>query len=423
MPLISYEGVALSQSITVLGDTVYIDNTFGRDTSNITPFSAQPGTPIATLTQAVTIANLRNLRKFAMRGSFSSSFPASVPVNSVFMGSNPATDQLALSLLAAPDLSNCAFENLQVSIFPSNSPVNSRMVFRKCVVASLVLSSGDFYESVIGPGGLIVPRTGSDVYGLHFYDCTFKDSFGNDPVINLTHNLDNLFIAGGKGRLKLSGIDAHVVGRSITIWGNGLTLTIDNTCVYDSIDVYGDVNTINNSGGTVVNDHTATSDCKLTEEHFHNVERTFGISADQSGTNWGTIDRLTPFVVTAGTGGAFGAVEKVLGSTDTPVFGTGSKYFDIRRINITATSSASDYIFRLIWATGSQTSADAIAAGQYTEIAYARISGAGSATPLDLMMQNIPVGASLYAQCACATNGATISFYAMVHEHPSPFGD
>src|SRR5271157_5573220 len=82
-----------------------------------------------------------------------------------------------------------------------------------------------------------------------------------------------------------------------------------------------------------------------TEEHFHNVERVFGIAAVQTATNWGTLNRLTPYVVTAGAGGAFGVEEKLLGSADTPIF-AGSKSFDIRRVNIVTTSVATDFNFR-----------------------------------------------------------------------------
>jgi hypothetical protein len=162
----------------------------------------------------------------------------------------------------------------------------------------------------------------------------------------------------------------------------------------------------------------AQAAAEMIEHHFHNVERWFGISADQSGNNWGTLERLTPYIVTSGNG-VFGSEIKVIGSTDTPIF-VGSTGMNIRRITITNTSSVNDYFVRLIFGTG--TVADAEAAGQYTEQQYSRPGGAASANPLDMVFPLLAPGTKIWAKCKCVTNLATISFYVGIHEHPAPFG-
>ncbi len=110
----------------------------------------------------------------------------------------------------------------------------------------------------------------------------------------------------------------------------------------------------------------------------------------------------------------------LLGSADTPIF-VGSLTFDVRQLSVTNVSVATDFFIRLIWTTGAQTPAQAVTAGQYTEKNFARPGAAGAATLVDFMLSDIPVGTSLWAECNCATNGGTVSFYLQVHEHPSPF--
>jgi hypothetical protein len=43
-----------------------------------------------------------------------------------------------------------------------------------------------------------------------------------------------------------------------------------------------------------------TKDIDYTEEHVHNKERWFGISADQAGNDWALQDTLNPFTATSG---------------------------------------------------------------------------------------------------------------------------
>ena len=62
------------------------------------------------------------------------------------------------------------------------------------------------------------------------------------------------------------------------------------------------------------------------EDHFHNRETWYGISADQSGSDWALQDTLSPFRATSddndwGTDGTDPA--KIFGTSDTPIFSGG----------------------------------------------------------------------------------------------------
>lgn len=399
MPLISYEGVAAVTIGQALGDTVFID--IAKGVRGMSPLVGTAGKPSNNFTDAVSIANTLNLRKFHVRGGFA--LPDNLPSSSVLIGSNIETDLVSLG---ANDFSNFEFDLLAI-VGTTGTPGSTGAAFRQCLfdVADCRIDVGEWHDCQFK--ALKLTTQGGRLYRPQFY---------RTYISYTTSGVEALSIFGGRGTLTLQDMTA-AFGQA-DIFGNGLVLTIDSSCTTGTVNIYGDVKVINNGGGVTVNDYTATTDSQFVEEHFHNAERAFGLSADQSGNNWGTIEKLTPFLVTAGTSQAFGAAIKVIGPADTPVF-AGSKLFDIRRINVTNTSSANDYMIRLIWGTGSQTSAQAIAAGQFTSIAYARASAAGGSNPIDLMFKDIPVGSSVWAQCSCVTNGGTISFYAIVHEHPT----
>lgn len=135
-------------------------------------------------------------------------------------------------------------------------------------------------------------------------------------------------------------------------------------------------------------------------------------------TTGGTLERLTPYIVTSGNG-VYGNEVKVLGSADTPVF-AGSTGINARQMTVINTSSASDYIIRIIFGTG--TVAQAEAAGQFTNYQYSRSGGAGSGAALDLIFPMLAPGTKMWVKCKCSVNLATISFFFGIHETPAPFG-
>ena len=158
------------------------------------------------------------------------------------------------------------------------------------------------------------------------------------------------------------------------------------------------------------------------EKHFHNHERWFGISADQSGNDWAlsvsAAGMPTSFVATSGddTYGADANDEaKVWGTDD--AMGTDTK-LDLHEIFITAASVTSIFYLRLIY--GSGTMADAITAGQYTEIPV--VADAAQNGSIDIiipvMMPRITIGTDkIWMQAKNTTDNATISFLVGAHSY------
>lgn len=155
------------------------------------------------------------------------------------------------------------------------------------------------------------------------------------------------------------------------------------------------------------------------EKHFHTRERWFGKRADQSGDNWGE-DNLTPFRAISGNG-VYGAdandEAKICGADDTPIF-AGSAYMDMHRILVVATSIDTHWKIRVIYGTG--TMADAITAGQYSEIMvkFDSVNPQQSAgVPIEVRMPRVAAGTKIWAQAKSATDNATIDFFAGGHEY------
>ena len=151
------------------------------------------------------------------------------------------------------------------------------------------------------------------------------------------------------------------------------------------------------------------------EHHLHNRERWFGISADQSGNEWGLLAGLAPYRAISGAG-AFGAdaddEAKVIGTDDTPHI-TGMTKFDFHRIMITASSKTSDWVLRLICGTG--TMAEAEAAGQYSDV---MVQEARKGLPVSIMMPRGDAGETkCWLRAKNATDNATIDFFIGVHEY------
>jgi len=158
------------------------------------------------------------------------------------------------------------------------------------------------------------------------------------------------------------------------------------------------------------------------EKHFHNYERWFGISADQSGTDWAlsvsTAGAVTSFTAISGTND-FGAdandEAKVWGTSD--AMGTDTK-LDFHEIFITASSVTTLWTLRIVY--GSGTMADAVTAGQYTELPVIADAAQGGsiAVIIPVMMPRITIGThKIWIQAKNATNNATISFLVGAHSY------
>jgi len=156
---------------------------------------------------------------------------------------------------------------------------------------------------------------------------------------------------------------------------------------------------------------------EVIEDHFHNPEKWFGKLAVQTATNWADRISLSPYRTTSGNG-VFGVdagdEALILGSADTPIT-VGNKDFDIRRMQVTATSNNNPWLLRIIWGTG--TMADAEAAGQFSEIAYMSSGGAQRAGPLDMQMPRLNKNTQIWIRGKNITDNATIDFLVGVHEY------
>jgi hypothetical protein len=158
------------------------------------------------------------------------------------------------------------------------------------------------------------------------------------------------------------------------------------------------------------------------EKHFHNHERWFGISADQSGNDWAlsvsTAGMPTAFTAISGndTYGADANDEaKVWGTDD--AMGSDTK-LDLHEIFVTAASETSIYYLRIIY--GSGTMADAITAGQYTELPIVADAATGGSidTIITVMMPRITIGThKIWIQAKNTTDNATISFLVGAHSY------
>lgn len=155
------------------------------------------------------------------------------------------------------------------------------------------------------------------------------------------------------------------------------------------------------------------------EFHFHNKERWFGISGDQSGNDWAA-DTLNNYQAISGNG-VYGAdandEAKVIGTDDMPAI-SGKTKFDMREILIEGLSVDTVFKLRIVWGTG--TMADAITAGQFTEVIVQNGTAGnfGNGAPLQVTIPRLSSGSDkVWLQCKCATDNATCDFFVGVHEY------
>lgn len=164
------------------------------------------------------------------------------------------------------------------------------------------------------------------------------------------------------------------------------------------------------------------------EKHFHNYERWFGKSADQSGVNpWATsVSDYTAgalpvsFVAISGNddyGADAGDEAKVWGLNDTfSVGGVSQTKLDVHQILFRTASQTSLNILRIVWGAG--TLADAITAGQFSEYPLVIDPATGGSVDIviNTMMPRITVGAhQLWIQTKNVTDNSTVGFLVGIH--------
>ena len=157
------------------------------------------------------------------------------------------------------------------------------------------------------------------------------------------------------------------------------------------------------------------------DAHFHNRERWLGKLAVQTATDWAD-DTLAPYRAISGAN-VYGAGANdealVLGTADTPIR-AGMTLFDVRRLLILDVSHDTVYKLRLVWGTG--TMADAITAGQYSEVVVLCDSTnpqLSAGIPVDVMMPRLAVDTQIWVQAWSATDDAWADFLCGIHEYAS----
>ena len=155
------------------------------------------------------------------------------------------------------------------------------------------------------------------------------------------------------------------------------------------------------------------------EKHPHGRERWFGKLAVQTATNWAD-NTLSPYRAISGNN-VYGADANdealVLGTDDTPAI-AGNVRYDLHRIMMVAASSSTVYKLRFVYGAG--TMADAIAAGQYSEVVIMSDPAAAQVPHeiADVMMPRGTCGVTqIWVQAWNATDNAMIDFLIGLHEY------
>ncbi len=154
--------------------------------------------------------------------------------------------------------------------------------------------------------------------------------------------------------------------------------------------------------------------------HNHSLERWFGISADQSGTDWALEDTTNNYRAISGAG-VYGAdandEAKVIGTGDGPLV-TGGVQFDLHRIFFLALSTDTIWTIRVIWDVTSM--ANGISNDRFSTVMLMNNPSGNKASglPAALQVPQLTWGTDMvWIQAKNATDNATADFYIGVHEY------
>ncbi len=156
------------------------------------------------------------------------------------------------------------------------------------------------------------------------------------------------------------------------------------------------------------------------ESDIHGKNHWFGKSADQSGTNWATENKLTAYQAISGSndfGGDASNEALILGSTDTPHI-TNHTIFSMHGLLIVDVSVSTEYVIRFIWGTG--TMGEAITADNVssTMAKFDSVNPQLSAgIELHVNLPELAAGTKIWVQVKNATDNATLDFYVAIIEH------
>lgn len=144
------------------------------------------------------------------------------------------------------------------------------------------------------------------------------------------------------------------------------------------------------------------------EKHFHNRFHYWGATGAPTETNAIAATVTVPFVAVSGAN-TWGVAIPILGTDDIPAE-AGDVKVDAQTILVIDTDHATPYRIRIIYGNG--TSADAIAAGQWSETMFITATGPfSSGVPVVIGMPRVTVGWKLWVQVWNNTNGSNVDFY------------
>lgn len=153
------------------------------------------------------------------------------------------------------------------------------------------------------------------------------------------------------------------------------------------------------------------------EKHFHSRGRWWGAVGAPDETNAITATVTVPFVAASGAD-TWGAAIPILGTADDPTDGLGVK-FDLHLLLVVALDDQTD-AWRLRIISGTGTSADAIGAGDWSEVmiqANAIPGNRAGGIPLIIQDTRMDVGVKVWAQAWNDTAGEDLSFFWGCHPY------
>lgn len=201
-----------------------------------------PAHPVNNLTDAYTIAIARNLRTIFLHGggfTLPDSMSSPAPYAFTFIGDGVEATSLSVSAPGGVAMRSHTFVNMTLSGYAS-----TLYYIFNCRLAN-------------GTGGLW-GFEGEDLFVDHLSTISVLLNVRRCYFSGTTYNVpapatDESRLIDASGSLTLAGVN---VLNTVNIYGNGLRLTINNTCVGGTINIYGDVHVTNNAAGTTVNDYT-----------------------------------------------------------------------------------------------------------------------------------------------------------------------
>lgn len=153
------------------------------------------------------------------------------------------------------------------------------------------------------------------------------------------------------------------------------------------------------------------------DNHIHSCERWFGVAAVPDGEDH-VADRIAPTIAAFTVDGGnmtWGTWLQILGPDDTPA-DAGNVKFDLHRIQLVAVERQN--ITHFIQVSFGATGADALAAGNYTELVFHPQSVQGRPAPVVVQNMRIDVDTKGWIRIvAMGQNGGELDFYIGMHEY------